>query len=62
MIEGENAGDEALRRAERFVVSDEQFAAFLSRHESIKQLVPENNNAMRYSYLILDEYVSNYYT
>lgn len=58
LIDGENAGEKALRDAERFVVSDQQFQTFVDRHRSVRCLVPESNTAMRYSYLILDEYVS----
>lgn len=58
LIEGENVGEEAKRNAEKFVVSKEQFESFIRRHKSIPQLVPESNEAMRDSYLILDEYVS----
>jgi hypothetical protein len=60
IIDGENAGDEAsLRNAEEFVITDEEFNEFLVRHKSVDQLVPESNDAMRYSYLIVDEYVSS---
>ena len=61
LIDGENAGETALRDAERFVISDEQFETFVDRHRSVACLVKESNDAMRYSYLILDEYVSYFY-
>lgn len=51
-------GPEAKKNAETFVITDEQFNAFLKRHSSVPQLVPESNEMMRESYLILDEYVS----
>ncbi|XP_073529074.1 S-adenosylmethionine-dependent nucleotide dehydratase RSAD2 [Phyllobates terribilis] len=57
IIDGENSGEEALRQAEKFVVSDEEFKGFLNRHKDIKCLVPESNQQMRDSYLILDEYM-----
>ncbi|KAL0969353.1 hypothetical protein UPYG_G00225990 [Umbra pygmaea] len=57
VIDGENAGQDSLREAERFVVSDQQFQDFLERHKSISFLVPESNQKMRDSYLILDEYM-----
>nr|ABO48452.1 viperin [Siniperca fortis] len=57
LIDGENAGEEALREAERFVISDQLFQEFLDRHSSISCLVPESNEKMRNSYLILDEYM-----
>lgn len=43
LIEGENAGENSLREAEKFIVSDQQFQDFLDRHQSIKCLVPESN-------------------
>uniref|UniRef100_H3DIV0 S-adenosylmethionine-dependent nucleotide dehydratase RSAD2 n=1 Tax=Tetraodon nigroviridis TaxID=99883 RepID=H3DIV0_TETNG len=57
LIDGENAGEEALREAERFVISDLQFQDFLDKHSSVSCLVPESNEKMRNSYLILDEYM-----
>ncbi|KAM9635564.1 S-adenosylmethionine-dependent nucleotide dehydratase RSAD2 isoform 1-T1 [Trichechus inunguis] len=57
IIEGENSGKDALREAERFVVSDEEFERFLDRHKEISCLVPESNQKMKDSYLILDEYM-----
>lgn len=57
LIEGENAGPEAIKDAKKFVVTDEMFKSFLRRHRSIPTLVPESNEIMRDSYLILDEYV-----
>lgn len=43
LIDGENAGETALREAERFVISDQQFQDFLDRHSSVTCLVPESN-------------------
>lgn len=43
LIDGENAGEDALREAERFVISDLQFQDFLDRHRSLSCLVPESN-------------------
>ncbi|CAG9862017.1 unnamed protein product [Phyllotreta striolata] len=57
LLEGENVGPEALRNAERFYISNELFNEFLERHKSVKCLVPESNEKMQNSYLILDEYM-----
>uniref|UniRef100_A0A3Q2QLX1 Radical S-adenosyl methionine domain containing 2 n=1 Tax=Fundulus heteroclitus TaxID=8078 RepID=A0A3Q2QLX1_FUNHE len=57
LIDGENAGEAALREAERFVISEQQFQEFLDRHSAVSCLVPESNEKMRNSYLILDEYM-----
>ncbi|KAG8445603.1 hypothetical protein GDO86_010400 [Hymenochirus boettgeri] len=57
IIDGENSGEEALRQAETFVITDNEFTSFLDRHRNVKCLVPESNKQMRDSYLILDEYM-----
>lgn len=56
-IFAENIGQGALRQVDPFLISDQQFAQFLKRHSMVKCLVPESNEAMRNSYLILDEYM-----
>jgi radical S-adenosyl methionine domain-containing protein 2 len=55
LIDGENAGEGALRDAKELVISEEQFNAFLTKHASVKCLIPESNLRMKDSYLILDE-------
>lgn len=57
VLDSENTGKDALRNADEFVVSNEQFDSFIKRHESLACIVPESNSAMRNSYLILDEYL-----
>uniref|UniRef100_A0A8B9LSL5 Radical S-adenosyl methionine domain containing 2 n=1 Tax=Astyanax mexicanus TaxID=7994 RepID=A0A8B9LSL5_ASTMX len=57
LIEGENTGGNSLREAEKFVITEQDFQDFLDRHKSIECLVPESNQKMRDSYLILDEYM-----
>mmetsp|Transcript_94025 Transcript_94025/g.223783 ORF Transcript_94025/g.223783 Transcript_94025/m.223783 type:complete len:199 (+) Transcript_94025:869-1465(+) len=57
LLEGENAGEEALRNARRLTVSSEEFQCFLDRHSQIDCLVPEDNEKMKDSYLILDEFM-----
>lgn len=57
LLDGENAGEDALRDASRFYVTDEQFDRFLQRHAGVCTMVPESNESMRDSYLILDEYM-----
>ena len=56
-IDAENRGPAALRQVDPFLISNEEFKGFLDRHSVVKQLVPESNEAMRDSYLILDEYM-----
>lgn len=48
IIDGENCGDDALRQAETFVISDKEFRGFLDRHKNIKCLVPESNQQVFY--------------
>lgn len=43
LIEGENSGEEALREAQQFVISDDEFEGFLDRHKEVSCLVPESN-------------------
>ncbi|XP_013398024.1 radical S-adenosyl methionine domain-containing protein 2 [Lingula anatina] len=57
LMEGENAGPDALRNAEGFLVTDQEFEDFLTRHKEVACLVPESNKTMQNSYLILDEYM-----
>ncbi|KAM6221089.1 S-adenosylmethionine-dependent nucleotide dehydratase RSAD2 [Rhynchocyon petersi] len=57
IIEGENSGEDALREAEKFVISDEEFEGFLDRHKGISCLVPESNQKFHERFLILDEYM-----
>ena len=48
LIDGENAGEAALREAERFVISEEMFQDFLDRHSSVSCLVPESNEKVQF--------------
>ena len=36
-------GEDALKNAEDFVISDEEFQSFISRHNTMKCLVSESN-------------------
>ena len=57
ILQGENAGIEngSLRDGRDLVITNDQFQDFLKRHEGQKSLVPEDNDAMKDSYLLLDE-------
>jgi len=55
LLKGENSGNDDLRDAHRFLITDDQFQSFLLRHKQQKCIVPENNEDMKDSYLILDE-------
>jgi radical S-adenosyl methionine domain-containing protein 2 len=56
-LDGENTGRDtgSIRDARDLVITDEQFQAFLDRHKDQASLVPESNEAMKDSYLLLDE-------
>jgi radical S-adenosyl methionine domain-containing protein 2 len=57
LLDGENTGVEtgSIRDARNLVITDEQFQAFLDRHKHQPSLVPESNEVMKDSYLLLDE-------
>lgn len=57
LLEGENSGENALRDAEKFYINDEEFNGFLARHSGVNNMVPESNESMCNSYLILDEFM-----
>ena len=56
-FQAENLGSNALRQVTPYLVTVDEWNSFLFRHSSIKCLVPENNEMMRNSYLLLDEYM-----
>ncbi|KAL8726075.1 MAG: hypothetical protein Q9166_006954 [cf. Caloplaca sp. 2 TL-2023] len=57
IVPGENDSSATLRNAQRFVISDEEYQTFCDRHKHQSSLVPESNDVMKSSYLILDEYM-----
>ncbi|KAK6537237.1 hypothetical protein TWF694_011434 [Orbilia ellipsospora] len=57
LLPDENSGDATIRDARRFLISDEQFQIFCERHKHHESFVPEGNDVMVNSYLILDEYM-----
>ena len=57
LVEGENEDEKRLRDVRKFQISNEDFELFCNRHKNIKCFIPESNNNMKSSYLILDEYM-----
>ncbi|TVY85455.1 Radical S-adenosyl methionine domain-containing protein [Lachnellula suecica] len=57
VVKGENDSADTLRDATHFTISDEQFEQFCAKHSTCSGFVPEPNNIMKDSYLILDEYM-----
>ncbi|MCJ1248015.1 hypothetical protein MMC30_005230 [Trapelia coarctata] len=57
IVKGENDTEKTLRDARQLQISKEQYAEFCKRHEAQSCFVPESNELMARSYLILDEYM-----
>lgn len=57
LVSGENESAERLRDVRRFLITDEEYRVFCERHKCQKCFVPESNQVMAKSYLILDEYL-----
>ena len=57
IVPEENGSERTLRDARKFLISDEEWRAFCARHEHQKSFVPEGNDVMASSYLLLDEYL-----
>lgn len=56
ILNDENAGGPGeLRDARNLVISREQFDSFTKRHENFDAMIPEPNDVMQNSYLLLDE-------
>ncbi|KAJ8607132.1 hypothetical protein MRB53_040485 [Persea americana] len=63
LVESENTARELyaqqhrrLRNGRKFLITDEQYQAFCSRHDHVPGFIAESNEVMASSYLILDEY------
>ncbi|KAN0081946.1 hypothetical protein V8E54_003244 [Elaphomyces granulatus] len=57
VIDGENDSTTTLKNANPFTITDEEYESFCNRHSHHSYFVPEPNNVMKSSYLILDEYM-----
>ena len=57
ILEAENSSSNTIRDATKFAITDEEFKSFIDCHRSIKSIVPEDNETMKNSYLILDEHL-----
>ncbi|CAG8557768.1 136_t:CDS:1 [Paraglomus brasilianum] len=57
ILENENGGNNTLRDAREFVITHNEFQSFIDRHQQHTCIVPEPNNVMMNSYLILDEHL-----
>jgi hypothetical protein len=52
VVTGENESDKRKRDATKFIVTDEQYEDFCSRHRHLKCMIPEPNKVMKSSYLV----------
>lgn len=52
VVDGENNDEDKLRDARKVTITDEQFRYFCDRHKHIQGFTPEDNNAMRATYLV----------
>ncbi|KAK0972393.1 hypothetical protein LTR54_017575 [Friedmanniomyces endolithicus] len=57
IVHGENESDKRLRDGTKYTISAHQFGQFIERHTAQASMVPEPNNVMANSYLILDEHM-----
>lgn len=57
MVAGENDSVQTLRDVRKFMITDDEFNHFCHRHRGQASIVPESNQLMSKSYLILDEYM-----
>ena len=55
IVAGENDDETRKRDARGFLITDEQWQTFCRRHEHLDCYVPEDNQTMAGSYLLLDE-------
>ncbi|EME46021.1 hypothetical protein DOTSEDRAFT_86685 [Dothistroma septosporum NZE10] len=55
--EAETQLDQRKRNANKVLITDEQFTAFCDQHKHLSCFVPESNDLMASSYLIVDEYL-----
>ena len=52
-----NGSEKTLRNARELLISDEEWRVFCDRHRGNGFFVPERNDVMASSYLLLDEYI-----
>ncbi|KAI3391254.1 hypothetical protein diail_7655, partial [Diaporthe ilicicola] len=55
IVEGENEDETRVRDARKYLISEEQWKTFCDRHKHLSCFVPEDNQTMAGSYLLLDE-------
>ena len=57
IVPEENGGGNTLRDAREFEITNDQFKRFCDKHRQNECFVPEGNDVMASSYLLLDEYL-----
>lgn len=57
IVPEENGSERTLRDARRFLISEDEWRLFCDRHKHQASFVPEGNDVMASSYLLLDEHL-----
>ena len=57
LVPEENGSEKTLRDVTRFLIDDEEWQIYVNKHKHQKSFVPEGNDVMASSYLLLDEYL-----
>ncbi|MCJ1475931.1 hypothetical protein MMC13_004595 [Lambiella insularis] len=57
IVPEENGSEQTLRDARRFLINDDEWRLFYNKHKHQGCFVPESNDVMASSYLLLDEYL-----
>lgn len=57
IVPEENGSEHTLRDARRFLLNEDEWRLFCDKHKQQQSFVPEGNDVMASSYLLLDEYL-----
>ena len=57
IVKTENDGNDTIKNANKFTITDEEYEIFVRNHESQPSFIKEPNSIMKSSYLIIDEYM-----
>ncbi len=57
IVPEENGSEDTLRDGRRFLINDDEWHRFCDKHKHQECFVPESNDVMASSYLLLDEYL-----
>ncbi|KAL8719841.1 MAG: hypothetical protein Q9181_008007 [Wetmoreana brouardii] len=57
IVPEENGSEDTLRDTRRFLINDDEWRLFCDNHKHQESFIPESNDVMASSYLLLDEYL-----